>query len=157
MLLLERFAFGERATIGVLRYMDRPLMFTLEDEDRTAVGLPKMPGKTCIPAGSYTIDIKAWSPTFKRAVPEVHGVPGFTDILFHPGNYPEDTRGCVLPGEGADLRRWMVTNSTKAFARLFSLVNNGETWRLNVTRIGPSRKETEALKRVWTAQYIREV
>lgn len=75
--------------------------FACEDAVREIPGRPvnewKVFGKTAIPAGIYVIKIE-WSNRFKRPLPRLLNVPGFTGILIHPGNTHENTDGCILPG-----------------------------------------------------------
>jgi len=66
---------------------------------------------------------------------EVMNVPGHWGILFHVGNYNEDSEGCILVGEGLG-RRYkngvMLTNSKKAFAKLMALLKDVEQFTLLV-------------------------
>ncbi len=50
---------------------------------------------------------------------EVMGVPGHTGILFHIGNWHEDSDGCILLGRAVSgsPRGQMVTESRKTFER----------------------------------------
>ena len=60
----------------------------------------KVVGKTAIPCGRYKVTLR-YSTTFKRKMPFLENVPHFTGIMLHPGNSPEDTRGCILVGMAA--------------------------------------------------------
>jgi hypothetical protein len=67
---------------------------------------------------------------------EVKGVPGRWGILFHVGNYNEDSDGCILLGEGLGTRfknGVMLTNSKKAFAKFMALLKDVEEFVLLVT------------------------
>jgi len=71
---------------------------TLEDQDRHLEdGGEKIPGDTAIPRGRYKVQL-SYSQRFKRIMPEVLDVPGFTGIRIHGGNEKEDTHGCPLLG-----------------------------------------------------------
>ena len=73
--------------------------WTLEDVIREVPGEPveqwKIWGKTAIPAGKYKM-VLDFSPHFKRILPHILGVPGFTEIRQHGGNKATDTDGCTL-------------------------------------------------------------
>lgn len=71
---------------------------TLEDTDRfLEAGERKIDGDTAIPRGNYRV-ILSDSTRFKRVMPEVLNVPGFTGVRIHGGNTVEDTSGCPLLG-----------------------------------------------------------
>ena len=91
---------GETFTPGELFYNGQHFAFTCEDEDRRLEdgGKEKVYGRTCIPRGSYTVEV-SWSPHFGKRLPGVLGVPGFTGIRFHGGNHAEDSLGCILIGK----------------------------------------------------------
>ena len=60
--------------------------------------MEKVYGKTAIPRGLYKVTTSQ-SYRFKRVLPEVLDVPGFTGIRVHGGNTAEDTLGCILVGQ----------------------------------------------------------
>ena len=71
---------------------------TLEDKDRyLEAGEVKVPKDTAIPRGVYDV-ILSMSDRFKRIMPEVLEVPGFTGVRIHGGNTEADTEGCPLLG-----------------------------------------------------------
>lgn len=100
-LVLLREPSGPIATIGRLHLDGVFFCYTLEDPVRERPGVPvsewKIPGKTAIPAGRYEVLITE-SPRFKRPLPLLVAVPGFTGVRIHAGNRAEDTEGCILPG-----------------------------------------------------------
>jgi hypothetical protein len=70
---------------------------------------------------------------------EITGVPGHTGMLFHWGNYNEDSDGCVCTGDAVsegdhDGRKHceMVTNSRVAFARFMRLQEGVDRFTLRV-------------------------
>lgn len=88
----------------------------------------KVYGKTAIPTGTYTI-MMTYSPKYKKKMPQVMKVPGFEGIRIHPGNGPEDTLGCILPGDNKVKGR--VINSTIRFNQFVSMLEGaGGTARL---------------------------
>jgi hypothetical protein len=87
-------------TIGRLYDGAEFLCFTCEDRVRPD-GV-KVYGETAIPAGTYKVTL-SYSPKFKRVLPEIHDVPGFTGIRIHGGNTEKDTLGCVLVGQTKDV------------------------------------------------------
>ena len=79
----------------------------------------KIKNKTAIPTGTYKV-MMTWSSKYQKKMPEIMKVPGFDGVRIHPGNYPKDTRGCVLPGENSV--KGMVVNSTKYFNQFVSML-----------------------------------
>lgn len=113
----------EKSTIGELCVDGAFECFLLEDRDRLAEGLPKIPGQTAIPAGTYSISL-TYSPKFGRILPQIEDVPGFEGVRIHPGNKPEDSDGCPLTGRirGPD----QVAESILAFDALFAKLQEAE-------------------------------
>lgn len=105
-------------TAGVLTANGSFLCNTMEDQVREIPGQPvekwKIRGETAIPRGRYRVRL-SMSPRFKRVLPELLDVPGFTGIRIHRGNTAKDTEGCILVGmpDGDDKDSWLG-NSTPA-------------------------------------------
>lgn len=131
-LLLVRIAKEANYTIGRLYVkLDKPvikcvdgeivtedkryLCDTLEPKRRNLKKEKKIPGRTAIPEGRYRVVITK-SFRFQRWLPQVREVTGFSGIRFHPGNYPSDTKGCILPGWNR--KKGMVVNSRAALQML---------------------------------------
>lgn len=95
---------------------------TLEDQVRPR-GAEKVPGQTAIPAGLYRVVVN-WSKRFRRPMPLVEDVPGFSGIRIHSGNFASHTEGCILVGllRGVDA----VYQSKAAFEALLPLILAGE-------------------------------
>ena len=111
-LRLER-APAVGCTIGEL-YVDGAWeCHILEDVERET----KVYGETAIPKGSYNLVITP-SNRFKRDLPLLENVPGYTGIRIHPGNVAADTHGCLLPGRTRTDRA--VGESKAAFNSLFA-------------------------------------
>lgn len=112
---LVRDVFTDRSTTGQLYDDDGTwICYTLEDRSRFP-GEPKVRTKTAIPAGSFRVVITT-SPRFRRDLPELLDVPEFSGIRIHPGNDPDDTEGCILPG--LSRRADFVGSSRLAFGKV---------------------------------------
>ena len=99
---LARFPTVADATPGLLvveQGSTRWWCYTMEDEVRP-IGV-KIPGRTAIPAGLYTIRL-TMSPRFRMRLPLLIGNQEFernwSGVRIHAGNSPKDTDGCILPG-----------------------------------------------------------
>ena len=101
------FTVGEVCKVMATGVVGPRKWYTGEDPIREVPGMPvsawKIAGATAVPAGRYRIIITP-SPRFKRLLPRLVDVPGFDGILIHPGNFPGDTEGCIMPGMRADDR-----------------------------------------------------
>lgn len=117
-ILMRRFASSPLCTRGELS-LDTWKFQTLE---------PSIP---IIPDGTYIVNL-SYSPTFSKKypysvvlggkVPEVVGVPGHYGLRIHVGNYPSDTKGCILIGSaGTDSS---VLNSSLAYRNFCALLQN---------------------------------
>lgn len=108
-------------TIGILYIDGQRFCEILED----AVRPDKIYGKTAIPAGTYKIDMdtvsakfknRKWAVPYDGKLPRLLDVPGYSGVLIHPGNRPEDTDGCLLPGNNR--AKGMVLDSQIRFHQL---------------------------------------
>lgn len=91
---LVRKVFDPGFTIGELAIDGQPFCFICEDTVRQG---KKVHGQTAIPAGTYNV-VVTYSPRFKKQMPLLENVPGFSGIRIHAGNTAKDTEGCLLPG-----------------------------------------------------------
>jgi RHS repeat-associated protein len=78
-----------------------------------------------IPAGSYFGEVYH-SPKFDRDVLLLRDVPNRDDILFHPGNSPSDTEGCILPGKTRGTNR--VWSSGPALDEILKMIKATRQW-----------------------------
>ena len=124
-LRLERQIFGD-ATIGELLVDGQDECFALEDRVREVEGQSveawKVPRETAIPKGTYNVVI-TYSNRFKRDLPLLENVPGFSGVRIHPGNTTEDTEGCILVGRTHTDKA--VGESRAAFNALFEKIQQG--------------------------------
>lgn len=116
-IIIKRIFKGPDYTIGKLYIDGKDFCDTLEDTVR-APGV-KIPGRTAIPAGKYKIKLTE-SLRFKKLMPRLENVPGFTGVLIHAGNTAEDSGGCILVGKNRV--KGKVLDSRETFARLFRLL-----------------------------------
>lgn len=117
-LKLERLYKKEEYTIGKL-YIDNVYFSdTIEDKDRglnqnmteDQIKKIKVYGLTAIPAGRYRITL-TYSPKFKRILPYVNDVKGFSGIRMHAMNTALDSLGCI--GVGKNKKKGMILESRK--------------------------------------------
>lgn len=130
-LTLRRQPSGVDSTIGELSIDGAVECFTLEDVVREVPGKPvaewKVPKETAIPAGTYNVIIND-SARFKRPLPLLVNVPGFSGVRIHPGNTSEDTEGCILVG--SQVNGDAIIESRKAFDALFEKLKDAfESWQ----------------------------
>ena len=136
-LKLNRRYTAKTYTIGKLFVDGVAFCDTLEDTDRGLhVGMTlkeikanKVAGKTAIPKGIYTVNLRTVSPRFKARswarpyggiVPRLEAVPGFIGVLVHPGNSADSTDGCLLVGRNTVVG-WL-TDSVKTYLKLMNLL-----------------------------------
>lgn len=80
---------------------------------------------SCIPLGTYICE-PVKSPRFGNTI-EVTGVPNRSHILFHAGNSPDDTDGCILIGlNGSDDAKMWISNSRAAVKIFLEQLGNEE-------------------------------
>ena len=116
---IRRYYQDEDVTLGVLNvghHKHLPI-YTLEkpwkDNQRNI---------SCIPHGVYKI--RDYTSLKYKSVFEICNVPNRSKILFHVGNYENETQGCILPGLGTQYygNQLMVTRSGDAMRALKELI-----------------------------------
>ena len=108
----ENFPFGEvtaEEIDGVMTVVTREMT---EEE----ILQKKVKGQTAIPTGIYHVYI-TYSPKYKKQMPLIDGVKGFSGIRIHSGNTAKDTEGCLIVG--LNTKVGMVTQSRKYYNLLF--------------------------------------
>lgn len=101
---------------------------TIEDTDRglddkmteAEILKKKIKGQTAIPTGVYPVYI-TWSPKYKKPMPLIENVKGYSGIRIHSGNTSKDTEGCLLVGKNKEVGK--VLESRKTYNALFQVLN----------------------------------
>lgn len=138
---LKRTYKGESYTIGHLYINDTYFCDTIEDKDRGLydymnvgeISGIKVKHETAIPYGRYKVTL-SMSNHFKKVLPEIHNVKGFTGVRIHAGNTEQDSSGCLIVGEnkvkGKVINSKMTMNKLMAF--LESAVERNEEINLTI-------------------------
>lgn len=146
-LKLQRTFKGVSYTIGKLYLNDKYFCDTLEDTDRglrstmsvEEIEKIKVYSQTAIPTGTYKIDMntvspkfkdRAWAKPYEGKLPRLINVKGYSGVLIHVGNKPEDTLGCILVGENKV--KGQVINSTATFNRLMAELSKDSNIELTI-------------------------
>lgn len=138
---LVRIAFKDTYTIGKLYVDGTYFCDVLEDNDRgldssmteSEILKRKVKGQTAIPTGHYKIDI-TYSPKYKRMMPILLDVKGFSGIRIHSGNTAKDTEGCLIVGKNKKVG--MVLESRDTYQRLFKMMQGQKEITIDITRKG---------------------
>ncbi len=123
---LTRHTSGAKSTQGRLYIDGEFVCHTLENP-----WLNNERRVSCIPGGTYELGLRTegnWAnihslrrfpnePIFHQGMIEVLNVPNRSAILFHWGNLPEETDGCMLVGERP--ARDKVIDSVKAYRKIY--------------------------------------
>ena len=134
---LTRIEQSEECTRGVLVFGDHAF-FTLEPPWRN-----NQVNVSCVPGGEYICEVDS-SPKYGN-VYHIRNVVGRSHILFHVGNYPRNTQGCILVGSrlGTLENTPAVLSSRQAIDRLYGLTSS-EPFILRITDV-PIRNSVECL------------
>ncbi|MGK6351574.1 DUF5675 family protein [Parapedobacter sp. DT-150] len=99
-----RVAQGKDSTLSHLYIDGLFCCYLLEDSIRKE----KIQGLTCIPEGTYRLRLNPWAgmnaqygvkyPKVHRGMVEITGIPDFSLVFIHIGNYHTQTLGCPLAG-----------------------------------------------------------
>lgn len=100
---------------------------TIEDTDRGLddkmdekdILKKKIKGETAIPTGVYPVYI-TWSPKYKKPMPLIDKVKGYSGIRIHSGNTSKDTEGCLIVGKNKEVGK--VLESRKTYNALFKIL-----------------------------------
>ena len=125
--LEEHFKHG---TFGVLKINKQVFCVTLEPSDEE-----NKKNISSIPAQQYQcirINSHRYGETFK-----ICGVPGRTNVLFHPGNLIRDTQGCILLAQyfGKLYGNRAVLNSGNTFNIFMAHMKDQAGFHLTVNEI----------------------
>jgi len=127
---LERFLSNSFATHGVLIKDDMPFAVTLERP-----WLLNKVNTSCIPAGEY-ICKRIVSPKFGRTY-EITGVEDRSHILFHSGNWVDDSSGCIIVAkEFGELSKGIfISDSKRGMTELLTIVKGLDVFSLKIIDI----------------------
>lgn len=127
---IVRVAQGTNTTLSHLYINGLFCCYLLEDRLRDE----KVPGSTAIPAGRYRLRLNAWAgmnvhyqgryPRLHRGMVEITGIPDFSLVFIHIGNYHTDTRGCPLTGSYWQLidGDYRVIHSAVAYKQVYPML-----------------------------------
>lgn len=116
---LVRIANRPTYCIGKLYVDGKYFCDTIEDTDRGLDDLMdvneilarKIKGETAIPTGIYEVTI-TYSPKYKKMMPLVNNVKGYSGIRIHSGNTAKDTEGCLIVGKNNEVGKVLESRAT---------------------------------------------
>ena len=126
-LLIIRDTFTEESTVGELFLNGERMCDTLENPY-----INNERNISCIPEGEYKVRLRTARESATRDYLHllVQDVPNRDYILFHRGNSPKDTSGCILVGLGS--QQDFVQNSTLAMDLLMKEILNLGGTKINL-------------------------
>jgi hypothetical protein len=127
---LIRDVMDDRVSLGKLFLYDEDGRVVQRHETLENPWLDNVQTVSCIPAGEY-ICRRVISPRYGETF-EITGVPGRTHILFHWGNYPSNTEGCVLLGTSRAVDVPAVWSSRAAHAEFMAAVQGVDEFHLTI-------------------------
>lgn len=92
----------------VLEDVDRGLDDAMDVE---TIKKLKVNGQTAIPTGIYQV-LLTYSPKYKRIMPLINNVKGYSGIRIHSGNTAKDTEGCLLVGKNKEVGKVLESRVT---------------------------------------------
>lgn len=140
---LRRIAFKDKYTIGKVYINDRYFSDSIEDKDRNLYDWQseeyileeKVKHETAIPYGIYKL-MWSYSPKYRRMMPEVLNVKGFSGIRIHSGNTAGDSSGCILLGFNKE--KGKVLDSRKTCEKFYEIIkecyNKGVSMQIEITK-----------------------
>ena len=118
-LTLVRIANRPTYCIGKLYIDGKWFCDTIEDTDRglcdemseKEILKRKVKGETAIPTGIYQVLI-TYSPKYKKQMPLINNVKGYSGIRIHSGNTSKDTEGCLIVGKNKEVGKVLESRIT---------------------------------------------
>ena len=130
---LLRLTAPDKPQLGLLYLAQDIRLYTLE--------LPKLSIPSCIPDGNYSCHKTTNRITHGGMhIPvtyEVTNAPSRSGILFHIGNVPADTMGCILVGAGLGVigNQVAITDSRIGFDKFIRFLNGVEQFDLTIEHL----------------------
>ena len=126
-ILIDRKWKKDTYTIGRVYIDGQFFANSMEDKDRglykemplEKIKKIKVYGETAIPAGEYIVKM-TYSPKYKRIMPQILDVPGWSGVRFHSMNTAKDSLGCV--GLGKNDKPGWISNSRATCATFENLL-----------------------------------
>lgn len=123
-LTLIRIANRPTYCIGKLYIDGKWFCDVIEDTDRglddsmtvEEILKKKVKGETAIPTGIYPVYL-TYSPKYKKQMPLIDNVKGYSGIRIHSGNTSKDTEGCLIVGKNKEVGK--VLESRKTYDALY--------------------------------------
>ena len=72
------------------------------------------------------------SPKYKKILPEIMNVPGFTGVRIHSGNYASDSSGCLIVGKNTV--KGGVTQSKVTMSKLMEKLKGQTNIEIEITQ-----------------------
>lgn len=91
-----------------------------DDMEESEILKKKIKGQTAIPTGTYPVKI-TYSPKYKKNMPLIENVKGYSGIRMHSGNTHKDTEGCLLVGKNKEVGK--VLESRKTYNALYKILS----------------------------------
>ena len=103
-----------------------------QDMDLAQIKKIKVMHETAIPYGTYKVRLSL-SPHFKKILPEILNVPGFSGIRMHGGSSASSSSGCLILGKNTI--KGGVTNSKYYVNKLIEILKNtNEPVEISITQ-----------------------
>lgn len=92
----------------VIEDTDRGLKDEMSEEE---ILKRKVKGETAIPSGIYPVTI-TYSPKYRKNMPLISNVKGYSGIRIHSGNTSKDTEGCLIVGKNKEVGKVLESRKT---------------------------------------------
>lgn len=140
LLRLDRIGSTPWGTLGRLELPGGAAFVTLEQPWRN-----NAKGESCIPAGVYPMEMRQSPMVYRTSAKqfargwEIRGVPNRSLIMVHPGNWMDDSNGCILVGRQFDVIKGKpgITSSRAAFTDMMGRLSMRDDWRIEIRWVTP--------------------